>query len=258
VLGAIDYASVNVLISTSTIDRRKTAAKWLFEHGTSEWIEDGKGGESLAHILDQEAAALGVSFAPGVAALLAAKVQGNARVAVTEVAKLTNYLGGSGIITEALLTELVPPFGEGDMFEAAEAFFSFDLQWTLDAVRRHFFAGHDARMLLTSLQNRNRLLIQLKALQLSNLMRGRISDASLKQAAAQFGDVFPADARKSASNIFSQNPWYLARLAKAADSATLRRLIDFQSAFIDAFAALIERPHDNEGVIRELAIRCLR
>jgi DNA polymerase III subunit delta len=37
----------------------------------------------------------------------------------------------------------------------------------------------------------------------------------------------------------------------------LKKLIDFQIAFTEAFEAIIERPNEQGEVCRELAIRCL-
>ena len=82
-----------------------------------------------------------------------------------ETRKLASYIGADGgEITEQMIIDMVPDFGEGDFFEASEAFFSGKLDWALDAIDRHFFQGKDARPLLATLQNRNRLLIQLRVL----------------------------------------------------------------------------------------------
>ncbi len=77
--------------------------------------------------------------------ILLNKVNANARLLLEETRKLATYLGEEGSeVTAKLIEELVPNFGEGDFFETTEAFFSRNLKWTLDALRRHFFAGHDA------------------------------------------------------------------------------------------------------------------
>ena len=91
-----------------------------------------------------------------------------------ETRKLVTYLGPSGeTISPSLVGEMVPSLGDSDFFEAAEAFYSLDLEWLLAAIHRHFFAGHDARPLISSLQNRNRLLIQLKVLMMKGSIRGQ-------------------------------------------------------------------------------------
>ena len=55
--------------------------------------------------------------------LLNDKVNGNNRLIAMEVDKLTTYVEKGGTITEELINEMVPNFGEGDFFEATDAFF---------------------------------------------------------------------------------------------------------------------------------------
>ena len=127
--------------------------------------QTGKGSVSFRRLVQETAGECGVDFASGAVEFLAGKIGGHSRLGVEETRKLAAYLGqDGGPITEELITELVPDFGEGDFFEASEAFFSHDLKWALDAIERHFFHAKDARPLLATLQNRNRLLIQLRVL----------------------------------------------------------------------------------------------
>ena len=57
--------------------------------------------------------------------------------------------------------------------------------------------------------------------------------------------------------MFTQNPWYLGKLAGSAKLPSLRRLIDNQQEFIVAFEELIQRPGEQQEVLREMAVRCL-
>jgi DNA polymerase III subunit delta len=58
--------------------------------------------------------------------------------------------------------------------------------------------------------------------------------------------------------LFSQNAWYVGKLAGNGKLPTLRRLIDNQQEFIAAFEEIIRRPSNaQEEVLRELAVRCL-
>jgi DNA polymerase III subunit delta len=154
----------------------------------------------------------------------------------------------------------VPDFGEGDFFEAADAFFSGDLKWTLDALHRHFFAGGDARPVLSSLQNRNRILIQLKVLIESGEIRvgpRGIDKSGFDRAAQAHAESFGGATEKSASNVFTQNLWYLGKLATQSKLPPLRRMIDNQQEFMAAFTALLDRPKEQEEVLRDMAVRCL-
>jgi DNA polymerase-3 subunit delta len=57
--------------------------------------------------------------------------------------------------------------------------------------------------------------------------------------------------------VFTQNPWYVGKLAGSGKLPVLRRLIDHQQEFIATFEAIIQRPREQEEVLREMAVRCL-
>ena len=120
-------------------------------------------------------------------------------------------------IEEKHVAELTPNVAEGDFFEAAEAFFSGDLKWTLAALHRHFFSGGDARPVISALQNRNRILLQVRALVDAGEVRRRPARARwLAKAPPAHAAKFTGATEKSSYNLFSQNPWYLGKLAGSA------------------------------------------
>lgn len=263
-LASIDPASVDVLITASPIDRRRAFPKWCEKTADFTLVAgDEKGGEGLATVLLTEARELRVSFGPGAADLLLAKVGANSRLLIEEVRKLATYAdAGSAdapaVIEEAHVAELSPNAAEGDFFEAAEAFFSGNLTWTLAALRRHFFAGGDARPIISALQNRNRILVQVRALADAGSVRvGPRGLDGLPGAQTKFGQHFTGATEKSAYNLFTQNAWYVGKLAGGARLASLRRLIDNQQEFISAFEEIIRRPNEQEEVLREMTVRCL-
>ncbi len=256
-------SGIQVVFSASPVDRRRKFPKWLekTEHFTETATKKDRGA-ALRRVVDETCEECGVTIDPDAFQLLVGLINANARLAVEETRKLATFLGpDGGTIDEKLVTELVPPFGEGDFFEAAEAFSSFDLPWTLDALTRHFFHWKEARPLLASIQGRNRIMIQLRVLidagEISLGARG-VSKADLDKAAAKHADCFGDSNEKNGFNVFTQNPWYLGRLAPGAKKpAKLRIFIDIQSELIRAFEELIERHDDHEGVMKDLAVRCL-
>jgi DNA polymerase-3 subunit delta len=249
-----------VLITAAPVDRRRAFPKWCEKNADFALIggESDAGGEALAGIVLAEARSLGVTFAPGAVELLLAKVGANTRLLVEEVRKLATYAGDGAAIGESHVVELTPNTAEGDFFEAAEAFFSGDLKWALAALHRHFFAGGDARPVISALQNRNRILLQLRAL----LDAGEVHlgprgvDGLPRAAAAHAAKFGEAAGEKSAYNIFTQNPWYLGKLA-SGKLPSLRRLIDNQHELISAFEEIIRRPDEQEEVLRAMAVRCM-
>jgi DNA polymerase-3 subunit delta len=269
-LAVVNPAEVAVVITAAPVDRRRAFIKWC--EGAADYTFIGDDGPAGAAMLEQvalaEVASQGATITPDALGLLLAKIGSNTRLLVEELHKLSAYVGspsaepgaGGGVIEECHVEELTPNFAEGDFFEAADAFGCGNLPRTLAALRRHFFAGGDARPVITALQNRNRLLIQLRVLLDTGEVRvgsRGLDKAGFERAAAAYALHFAGATEKSSFNVFTQNPWYLSKLAGVAQLPSLRRLIDNQQEFIAAFEELIRRPTEQEEVLREMAVRCL-
>ena len=278
ILENVNPADTAILITAAPLDRRRSFPKWCEKNADFTLVggDADSASEALAGVAIAEAKSLGASFAPGAVDLMLAKVGANTRLIVEETRKLATYAlpeqatgvssGGRAAaeenqavtITEAHVDELTPNVAQGDFFEAAEAFFSGDLQWTLAALHRHFFSGGDARPVISALQNRNRILLQVRAL--VDAGGARLSPRGLdglQSAAGRYATRFVGVTEKSSYNLFTQNPWYVGKLASSAKIPTLRRLIDNQQEFITAFEEIIQRPNEQEEVLREMAVRCL-
>lgn len=260
ILAGVNPDETAVLVTAAPVDRRRSFPKWC-EKTADFTLTGGEGdnaSEALAGVVLAEAREFGATFAPGAVELLLAKIGANTRLLVEETRKLATYVGEDAAIEEAHVAELTPNVAEGDFFEAAEAFFSGDLKWTLAALHRHFFAGGDARPVISALQNRNRILLQVRALVDAGDVRiGPRGLDGFPRAQAAHAAKFIGATEKSSFNLFTQNPWYLGKLAGSAKFPTLRRLIDNQQDFIAAFEEIIRRPNEQEEVLRELVVRCL-
>jgi DNA polymerase III subunit delta len=263
ILDAIDPANVGVVITASPVDRRRSFPKWCESHSDFTLAGgDGDGaGEALAAVAIAEARAFGNSFGEGAVELLLTKVGANTRLITEEVRKLATFAGEGAAIEEQHVAELTPNVAEGDFFEAAERFFAGDLRGTLDALQRHFFAGGDARPIISALQNRNRILTQVRVLIDAGDLRAPggfgFDKSAWARAQAAYSEHFGGDMEKSSFNLFTQNQWYAGKLVTGAKLPPLRRLIDNQQEFIRAFEEIIRRPQEQETVLREMAVRCL-
>ena len=258
-LEANDPANVAVLITAAPIDRRRSFPKWCEKTADFALVGGDGDASSLASILLTEAQKLGVEFENGAVELLLTKIGANTRLLIEETRKLATSVDIGAPITEAVVAELTPNVAEGDFFEAAEAFFSGDIKWTLAALHRHFFNGGDARPIISALQNRNRILLQVRALvDAGDAKLGPRGLDGLKNAESTYGQHFIGATGKSAYNLFSQNAWYVGKLAGAGGKLpSIRRLIDNQQAFLTAFQDIIKRPNEQEDVLRDMAVRCL-
>lgn len=255
--------NTRLIVSAAPITKRNKVITWAGKQKGIQFqlFEDsGKnaGGELLG-LIEEKPTGSGVQFSSGALPLLLERVGGDSRVALAEVDKLITWLGPKGgKVTEKMIFELVPVYGETEFFEVAEVFFSAPLPEVLSAIRRHFFTAKDAgRPLLTVLQNRVTLLLQLRVLQdAGHLSKHGFQPNQLESAALKFKEFFPEGGKKAATNLFSQNAWYLKRLGGLAGKKTLKGWIDTQQLMIAAFESLMDRRYDHEEVFRELAIRC--
>src|SRR5690349_3634258 len=170
-LEKVNPDEVSVVITAAPVDRRRSFPKWCEANADFTLTGDGdNAAEALSGVALAEARECGATFGPGAVEILLTKVGANTRLLTEEVRKLATYAAvpsealakeGEGcVITEAQVIELTPNQAEGDFFESADRFFAGDLHGTLHALEKHFFAGGDARPVLSSLQNRNRILIQ--------------------------------------------------------------------------------------------------
>lgn len=251
-----------VILSACPVHRGHSFVKWLQKNATYEDVaKQEKEDVAFRRLVEETAQSCDVNFAPGSLEFLAGKIGSHPRLGVEETKKMASYLGEKGsTITEELIMELVPDFGEGDFFEATEAFFSGNLKWTLEAIDRHFFHAKDARPLLSNLQNRNRLLIQLRVLVDGGELdsKGRIGKDQLARISQKHAHHFSDSGDKTTLNLFSQNPWFLGRLLPITDKFNTRRLIDLQADLIGAFEKLLAQPkEDQPGILKDLAIRTL-
>ena len=261
-LEEVDRESVDLVITAFPVDRRRSFLKWCEKNSDFHLTGAGRSAENvIIPLIEEECNRLGVAFEEGAQEYLIEKLGGNARLIVEELGKLSSFLGKEESVIRAIhIAELVPEFGEGNFFEAVEAFYSADVERALEAVRRHFFGNRDARGLITSLQGRNRLLIQLRALMGGGeipMGGGQLSPSSLERAARIYQEHFGESQEKRNFNLFSQSPWYLRHLCASAARFPLKRLIRFQSAFICAFEEILDRADEPEEVMRDLVVRCL-
>ncbi len=201
---------------------------------------------------------LGVKFERGVPEVLVGRVGQSTRLVLGECEKLATYVGAGGTIKEADVHLIVPTFGEGEFFEPIEALAARDLKWGMESLDRYFFNEDSSRPLLIVLQNRLRLLIQIRCLADSGDFR--VSDAGLPKgqfeaASGRHGPTF-GSAAKSSANLFSQNAWYVSnKVAPAAARYTLAELVDLQLACADCFDA--SNRGEDESSVRAMFLRAL-
>lgn len=260
--------AVSIIISATPYDGRrkdlanlKSAATDFILHASPSKSPFDKGdaqAESQVALAVERFKALGVKVERGVPEVIVGRVGQSTRLVLGECEKLATYAGPGGTVKESDVHLLVPTFGEGDFFEPIEALAARDLKWGLESLDRYFFNEDSSRPLLSALQNRLRLLIQIRCLADSGDFR--VSDAGLPKgqfeaASGRHGPTF-GSAAKSSANLFSQNAWYVSnKVAPAAARYTLAELVDLQLACADCFDA--SNRGEDESSVRAMFLRAL-
>ncbi len=260
-LETYDDPNTYLILSGSPVDRRKAFPKFFDKQKAFNLVSSPKDASEIIDMVREECKKYEVSIDEEAALALIARVNGNSRVMMNEVEKIATYLHSEDrpAITYDLVNEMVSQFGETEFFELTDAFYQPNLDQALQAVKRHFFTNRDARPLISSLQNRNRLLILLRSLgdgQIINLNTRQLSAADLAKAASKFGEFFIDPSKKSEFHPFGQNPWYMNRLMSIARTIPMKTLIDYQIRLVDVFSRMIEHPYEQEQIIKELVIDC--
>jgi DNA polymerase-3 subunit delta len=260
-LETFDDPNTYVLISGYPLDRRKAFCKFFEKNGRLHFLASSKNTDQLVQLVLQECRTHDVRISREAAETLISRVNGNTRMMMSEIEKMATFLASESRneITYERILEHVPAFGESDFFELADAFYASDLDEALQALRRHFFTHKDGRPVLSNLQTRNRLLLQLRALkegQQLDISSRSLQAPALQKAASHYTDCFQDLSAKSEFHPFGQNAWYLGKLATIANQITLKTLIRFQLLFIEAFSRLIDHPNEQEDVVRDLLIAC--
>ncbi|MGF1531883.1 MAG: DNA polymerase III subunit delta [Puniceicoccaceae bacterium] len=260
-LEGINPQDVTLILSASPFDKRRSFAKWVQKAPGYEETPSASKGNAFEEIISEAAQAEGKKILPEALLLLRMKLNGDIRMATSEIAKLSLSLDpGESTITPEQVLDLVPEFGESEFFEAAEAFYTLRLEPAIAALRRYFFTHKEGRPLLTVLLNRNRLLILLKSvIDSGELLRGPrgIDKKSLEKCALAYRDRFGDPSEKDSINIFAQNPYYLNRLIGPLDRLNLRQLVTFQQNFVECFWESLDRPREQEEVFVNCFTRCL-
>ena len=248
---------VALVISASPVDKRKKAFKTFKENSNFEYFESESAQEACMQLLKIEAEKLGVEISREAVDALISTVAANPRMAIQELNKLATYKGFKGKIEKSDVGELVPIFGESDFFELTSMFYAGNISAALSAIRRFFFSNKNAsaRPIISSLQKQNSMLIQIRALMDGGKLpkSERMPRGAFEELAGEYAPVYKS-AEKSPYNIFSQNPWYMSRLAAIAARIPQRKLIDMQLKFAKAFEDLIARPNSDEDIVKELFI----
>ncbi len=243
-----------IIISASPVDKRKKTFKEISQLSECQEVSNINENNIHDHIttLCHEN---NVSISPQAVELLYNLIGDDARLLKLEIDKLATYIfGDHNIITREDVATLVEPTCADEFFPQIEQFFSQDINKTFDMLERYIFFNHETRPLLIGLQNRIRLMIQIRALIDSQILpsKNSITAAKLSNIAQRF---FCNATPKTSYNIFSQNPWYITNLLSTTNQYSLEHLLKLQMSIMHAISETSQRYNEQLTVIKQLAYK---
>ena len=215
---------VHLIISASPVDKRTRLFKNLQSLSVCDEFEEKNLNTYLQFLIKKLSQEQEVTIEPDALDLLEKKLNHQPRTIANEFNKLACLKNFSGSITLEDVLKYSPTLPNEEFFEPVEAFYAKDENRYIKSLRNHFILNKEMRSVLTMMQNRNRLLIQLSALNLS-----AVSQKTLEQQYSCYKNSFGPINEKNTFCIFSKNPWYLNRLKS---TFSLGQLFELQEAFI--------------------------
>ncbi|MDR1303157.1 MAG: hypothetical protein LBJ81_00885 [Puniceicoccales bacterium] len=225
---------VGCLITAGVVDKRQKFVKYFLENCHSEILDTPKLGGGERYVLDLAGREC-KKMTPEALQNFLQKTGDDLAVVDSELAKLFLYVGGGNPIAAQDVESIVVDARAGDFLGAINLFFEENFEIFLQGIRRYFSYNGEGRPLLAALQNRVRLLVQLRFFYEND----RVESIS-KSVLERLGERYGAGDHAGPGSIFAQNPWYLGKLLAIAKKCPLSAWIQFQIKLLAALVPLSE------------------
>ena len=248
----------NVIISSGNPDKRTRLFKEVFTKFDTIDIDKTLSNNNFKEIVRSFASDQSVKIDDDAIDILHEKCGINYRVIEQEIYKLSTYVSGrKDKISSDDVKLLVDDYASENFFEPVEAFFNKNIRTFSRSIKRFFFVNNDARPLISALQSRNRLMIQIKTLIISKKLNCQ-NKFSLKKELEYASKFYHMDnLKKDQFNIFLQNPWYIEKMLNSCQQFTISQLLKLQISLSDAIKDLSNYHEDQQSILNKVAIRCL-
>ena len=242
-------ADTYLIISATNLDKRLRLFKSIQSIAHCTELETANQDIYLQALIQKLSRQFTIEITPDAFELLKQKLNKQARAIANEFEKLACFHRFQGTISRDCVLKNTPTLPNDEFFEPVEAFYEGNLNWYSKSLRNHYIIHKEVRSILTMLQNRNRLLLQLAYLNKQHTFPNcnkRALDALQKNYETCFGPMTD----KNTFCLFSQNPWYLSRLKTIFPYEVLLQL---PTAFSDAFDQLLLNPKHACSIMENLA-----
>ncbi|MDR1906990.1 MAG: DNA polymerase III subunit delta [Puniceicoccales bacterium] len=237
---------VGFLLTATNMDRRLKIVKWFLENCQSEIFDEPKkvGCEQyvLSAIKD-----IGKKIKSDALNKFLQYTGNDLGIIHSELDKLLLYVHEKNEITREDIEAIAIDLHSDDFFETVDLFFSDSAEQFLRSIRHYFLYQEEGRPLLAALQNRTRLLIQLRYFYENDGVK-KISKSILEQLKDRYAGIY----RVESGGIWGQNPWYLGKLLEIAKKCSFQDWVRFQIALLRAVVDLSEDYSHQRTVFEKL------
>jgi DNA polymerase-3 subunit delta len=228
----VQLPEVGFLLTAAAIDRRLKTVKWFLENCQSEIFDEPKKIGCEQHILSRIKNAGKTIKSDGLQQFLQC-TGNNLGVIDGELDKLLLYVHGKDAITREDVEAIGVDLRSDDFFETVDLFFGDSPEQFSRSIRRYFLFQGEGRPLLAALQNRTRLLIQLRHFYENDGVE-KINKSILEQLKERYAAIY----RMKIGGIFAQNTWYLGKLLEIAKKCSLEDWMQLHLALLRAVVDL--------------------
>ena len=224
------------ILSAAPIDKRMKHVKWFTANCVSQISEKPKSRECIEYAKSL-ATKNKIRFEPEALEKFIDLCGDDLSIIHSEFHKLALYCTGQNYIAREDVVAIVIDSREGDFFEPIDTFFNHNREKFQKVLNKYFAYYQEGRPLIAALQNRTRVLIQLKNLIDGEYLKsGSISKENLFNAYKSLQDNLDA----YEGSIFAQNPWYLNKLSLTISKISLEKLINLQQELYLSIPKLTE------------------
>ncbi|MDR3317506.1 MAG: DNA polymerase III subunit delta [Puniceicoccales bacterium] len=237
---------VGCLITTGVVDRRQKIIKSFLEICHAEILETPKllGCEKyIFDIVKQEKK----KMTSEASSKFLQRTGNDLAVIDNELKKLLLYTADKSDIDAQDIEAIVTDLRDSDFFETIDLFFCEDVEVFLRGIQRYFLYQEEGRPLLAALQNRVRLLIQLRHFYENDAIES-ISKSALENLKERYAHICDT----GTGSIFTQNPWYLGKLLAIAKKCSLADWVQFQIKLLNTIVVLAENYDRQQSVFENL------
>ncbi|MDR1367020.1 MAG: DNA polymerase III subunit delta [Puniceicoccales bacterium] len=237
---------VGFLLTTMTIDRRLKIVKWFLENCQSAIFDEPQKSGCEQYILSRIRSA-GKKINPDALNQLLQYTGDDLGIVDGELDKVLLYVHEKNEINCEDIEAIAIDLRGDNFFETVDLFFLDSKEQFLSNIRRYFLYRDEGRPFLAALQNRTRLLIQLRYFYENDGVQ-KISKSILEQLKKQYATIY----QTGSGGIFAQNPWYLGKLLAIAKKCSLQNWIQLQIVLLRAVIDLSEKYNHQQVIFERL------